>query len=84
MHWGVVMRSFSGVERMVNDLEREARQLRGETNRLHEQFVEVRKTRIELATRDSRTWHGVRFAVQVVLALGVIAALAVTFAVVLS
>ncbi len=75
------MRSYSGVERMVSSLENEARELRGERDRLREQFVHTRRTRIELATKDSKTWHGVRFAVQVGVALLIIAALAAAFAV---
>ncbi len=75
------MRSYSGVERMVSSLEREARELRGEKDRLRDELVHTRQTRIELATRDSKTWHGLRFAVQVGVALLIIAALAVAFAV---
>jgi len=75
------MDSYSGVERALSNLEREARELRGEKDRLHEQFVRARKHRIELAKRDSSTWHGGRFAVQVGIAFLIIAALAVVFAV---
>jgi len=75
------MESYSGVERVLSDLEREARELRDEKDRLREQFVKARKRRIELATRDSSTWHGVRFAVQVGVALLIIGVLAAVFAV---
>jgi len=75
------MVTFSGVERVVSALELEARELRGEKHRLREQFVKARTRRIELATRDSATWNGARFAVQVGVALLIIAALSVTFAV---
>lgn len=75
------MRSYSSVERMVSDLEREARELRGEKDRLREELVWARTRRIELTKSDSSTWHGVRFAVQVGVALLLIAALAIAFAV---
>ena len=74
------MESFSGVERVASDLERQARTLREEKDRLHEELSSARRMRKELATLDGQQWHGARFAVQVGVALVLITAMAVVLA----